>query len=156
MRVRFFLSALAATLTLPVVAEAQTRLDRIEIMSMQLSMLTQGFVIQQAPELMSSLPPIVWSPDTREAYECVIEAYEADVGGDAVDAMLDEMEAAVPTTPLDELVRNSIEIQVGVPEGMTEDRADAIAARCGIDAINEDRMLDEATMEALLESARGE
>lgn len=150
MRIRAFSLAVAVFAALPISAEAQSRLDRMEALSVQLGGLMNEVFLLEAPQLADVMPDPAWDGPMRDAHRCMLDAYETEVGGAAVDDMLDQMEQIVPTLTAQGLLDEGMEIDVGTPPGMSDDRAQAIVRECGIIELTMQRMQESGMMEAMM------
>ena len=129
---------MAALLTVPGIASAQSQLDRFEALSERLTQLTLEGVALQVPALAGNLPSVEWDRRMRRAGRCALRRYEDAVGEAGVAAMLTEFERAVQTAqPGDILAGN---FNAGVPQGLTANDVSSINTACGLTELQTEQL----------------
>ena len=157
--------AAAAVLVLPGAVAAQSQLDRMETVSekmndaMMMMMVNEMAANGADPEpLIATMPELTWDAEMREAGACMLDAYQAEIGGDGVDTMLTRMEAfadEVARLSADDLSMEAIDENLDIlPEGMTEERSMEITQTCGMLELQMRRMDASGFMEAMMNAAR--
>jgi len=137
----------AALLTLPAAANAQSQLDRFEALSERMTQLTYEGLAQQVPALAGNLPSVEWDRQMRRAGRCALRRYENAVGEAGVEAMLIELERAIQTaSPQDILTGN---FDAGVPEGLTANQVQTINTDCRLTELQMERLAESGVMQAL-------
>ncbi len=155
---RFILSTTICLL--PAVVSAETRLERFEALSDQISavMITMfSNEIEQAGGDASALraldgmmPP--WSDEIRQAADCILEEYVAETSSSAVDEMLDRMEEIVPTLAtmtMTEATETGV-LEEMTPQGLTDDRMMEINSACGMMELQMEASQKSGFMEAMM------
>ncbi len=137
----------AALVTLPLAAAAQTQLERFEDLSEQMTALTYQGLAEQYPVLQGILPETDWGRPERRAGRCAIRDYEEAVGEDGVEAMLNELEAAIATAAPADILNGTF--NPGVPEGLTAAQVQQINTECGLLELQMERLAESGAMQAL-------
>lgn len=115
MRPTRILCALLACAPLPVLAQSDAQLDRLEATTVVVAERMEAFMVARAPALAGLFPDPAFSPEVREAARCQLQRY-ADAGGDTmVEAYLEavEAQAIVEIVSLASLVETAPEILMG-------------------------------------------
>jgi hypothetical protein len=147
-------TALATALIVPLPALAQSQLDRMQVLSEQANALMNEALIAQIPALDGNLPAPEWDDRTRTAYACMMDGYVDAVGSDAVDQMLDQMEAALDGATTESLMSGEMEQGIDMPEGMTEAQTQALLASCGVMEVMMARMAESGAMTVMMQQQR--
>ena len=137
------------TVALPGLALADSRLDRMETLSAQLSEAMYAHVLKIYPQAEGALPDPSWNDAIRTAAVCTLDAYEAEIGNDGVDTMLDEMEKRVAAEIDDfEAWLSNMEYDTG----LTDDQQAAIEKSCGMAKASTDKMMSDPNMPNLMKA----
>jgi len=139
--------ALLSAVSLP--AKADTQLDRFEALSEQVTTVMNEAMILEVPALEGNLPTADWDDEMRGAFTCVLEDYRAAVGDDAINTMLDEMEATLPDMTAEAMMSGEMNERFDLPDGLTEARAAEIVRNCGVMTLYMTRMMDSGAAEIL-------
>jgi hypothetical protein len=137
----------AALVALPLAASAQSQLDRFEALSEQMTALTYEGIAEQVPALQGQLPSAEWDRPMRRAGRCALRAYEETVGEAGIDAMLDELEAAIGAAQPADILNGTF--SAGVPEGLTNQDVQRINNDCGMVELQMQRLAESGAMQAL-------
>lgn len=148
---------IALCLTAPLPALAQSQLDRLEVISEQMNL---GMAQMMAREVaanggdpapvLAALPDTAWDAEFRAAGTCMLDRYNAAAGSDAVDTMLDEMEAMVPLLATASI--DSMSDMNPLPAGVTEDQSIEIANACGIVDLSMQRLEESGFTAAMMQA----
>lgn len=143
-------------------AIADTPIERFEALADQMSVAMLEMMINDIERqggdgsalraLDGMMPP--WDDAMREAGACIMDSYEAEVGADEVSAMLDRMDAVVPTMPemtMDEFVDGGTADQM-LPAGISESRSIEINRECGMMQLQLESDAADAFMAAMIEA----
>lgn len=137
----------AALLTLPLAAQAQSQLDRFEVLSERMTELTYQGLVEQVPALDGVLPSAEWDRPMRRAGRCAIRRYENAVGEAGVEAMLVELETAIDTARPSDILDGTF--SAGVPQGLTNQDVQRINNDCGMIELQMERLAQSGAMQAL-------
>lgn len=137
----------AALITMPVAASAQSQLERFEALSERMTELTYQGLAEQVPALNGQLPSADWDRPMRRAGRCAIRAYERAVGEDGVEAMLVELEGAIGSARPADLLNGTFE--AGVPAGLSNQDVQRINNDCGMVELQMQRLAESGAMQAL-------
>lgn len=127
MRISLFALAIA---TFPIVASAQSDIDRYELASEQLQTNTYDFFESRVPGLSAVRPDAAWNADDREAGACMLESLRAAKGDAAVKTYLADLEAFArrPITSINAM-------SAATPASMSDPQTVQLGAACGTDKI---------------------
>ena len=150
-------TTLLALLLLPFSwAVASSPLERIESISEDMTALMFDAMIEEmgaqgidTDQLRELIPNTEWDQPMRDAGSCVIDQFTAKIGEDGVNAMLDNMEARLPEIQnggMDALE----DMQTLLPEGISEEEADAISNQCGMTQLMQQKMMNPEFMSAVM------
>lgn len=144
-------------------ATAETRLDRFEAISeASNNLMLAGLVDMAVSEgadratLEAMLPSFEWDDAMREAGNCMMAAYDAEIGTEGVDEMMNRMETFIQDADgmsFDELSESSE--MFTLPEGLSEDRSIEITDECGMLDLQLAWMGETGFMDALMSAAAG-
>lgn len=137
----------AALVTLPLAAQAQTQLERFEVLSERMTELTYQGLAEQVPALSGVLPSAEWDRPMRRAGRCAIRGYEDAVGEAGVEAMLAELESAIDSAQPSDILDGTF--SAGVPEGLTNQDVQRINNDCGMIELQMERLAESGAMQAL-------
>jgi len=131
------LTVALSTLALP--AAAQSTFERFEAAAVSMNRMTNDALLAEIPSLEGNLPAPEWDDGLRAAYTCMYDSYVADVGEDAMLAMVIAMESAVETVTNDQVLQGGFAGET--PEGLGEERAVEIVRQCRVVEAFTDRMV---------------
>ncbi len=137
----------AALITLPLAASAQSQLDRFEALSERMTQLTYQGLAEQFPQINGLLPSAEWDRPMRRAGRCALRAYEDEVGEAGVIAMLNELETAIASARPSDMFDGSF--SAGVPEGLSAQDVQRINTECGGTELQMQRLAESGVMQAL-------
>ena len=140
---------LTALMTLAAPAGADPQLDRMEDLSERMNALINAAAIAELPALEGSLPAPDWDEPMRGAFACVLDAYRAEIGRDGVDAMLDQMDAALVDLTPEALMSGEMDAQMQLPEGLSEARSVEIMNSCRVIELMMERMMNSDAMDVM-------
>ncbi|MEE4117901.1 MAG: hypothetical protein V2I65_02685 [Paracoccaceae bacterium] len=141
----------AAALIAPLPAAAQSQLERMEVLSEQVSALMNEAMIAQVPALQGNMPDPAWDEPMRTAYACVLDGYVDASSEAAVDGMLDEMEAMLETATAETLMSGETGQSVQLPDGMSEEQAQGLMQSCGVMEVIMARMAASGAMQVMMD-----
>lgn len=141
---------LAAALILPLAAHAQSQLDRLEVLSEQMTEMTYTALIAEIPVLEGNLPSAEWDAPMREAGTCVLDAYRDEVGDAGVDTMLDGLETTVASATPDDILSGNLDMDL--PDGLTDAQVQQINTDCGMVEIMMTRMAESGAMQIMMQN----
>jgi hypothetical protein len=151
----------ALVASIPAVAFAETRLERLETISEDMTDAMYNAMIRMVekqggnPEpLRSAIPSSEWDDTFRTAGACVLDKYISASSGSAVDEMLDKMEAFIPKMAEMDLDALGDETDF-LPEGVSDDYSIAVNQDCGMADVMLDRMDESGFTAALMQSMSG-
>ena len=156
------LFAAAVFATLPVTAMAETQLERLESIAEQMNDAMFDAMIRMVEKeggnpapLREAIPDGAWGAKDREAGACLLEKYTEASSKSAVNDMLDEMEAYIPTLATLDLDAMEDTDTDFLPEGITEEFSLQVNSECGLTDLMMDRMENSGFMEAMMKSMAG-
>ncbi len=148
--------AFALAVAVPLPAMAQDRVDRMEAISEEMSQIMFEAMVEEAVKdgvdrdaLAAAIPDTSWTPEMRDAGACVLQEYEDVVGSDEVLAMLDRMEAVVPTLR-DVSIEDWENIDDLEPAGLSEEQSMEINQTCGMVELMMDMMMSSDFMSVMM------
>lgn len=151
-----FVAALFATL--PMAAFAETQLDRLENIAEQMNDAMFDAMIRMVekeggnPEpLREAIPDGAWNAEYREAGSCMLDKYVEASSTSAVDKMLDDMEAFIPSLATMDLESFESD-QDFLPEGVSEEYSMKVNSDCGMTDLMMDRMESSGFMAAMVQA----
>ena len=151
----------ALVASVPAAAFADSRLDRLEAISEEMTDAMYDAMIRMVekeggnPEpLRAAIPSLEWDDTFREAGACVLDKYISASSSSAVDDMLDRMEAFIPE--MAEMDLDAFEDNTDfLPEGVSEDFSISVNEECGMTDVMLDRMEESGFMAAMMQSMAG-
>ena len=148
----------AAVILVPTLASAD-RMERFEAISAQMNDLMAEMMANEIDQqggdgdiIRAAAPEQIFDDETTAATECLLDRYILELGDDAVDAMLDRMEGAIPQMA-DMSMTEFSESEVAdalSPPGLSEHEVFDISQDCGLMAIQVKRMQESGFMEAFM------
>ena len=148
----------AAVALIPASAMAD-RMDRFEAISAEMNDLMAEMMANEIDAqggdgdiIRAAVPEQIFDEESTAASECLLARYEAELGEEAVDDMLDRMEQAMPLMAemtMTEFSESDIADAMS-PPGLGEDLVFDISQDCGLMAIQVKRMQESGFMDALM------
>jgi hypothetical protein len=108
-------------------------------------------MIAELPALEGNMPDPAWDDPMRAAYGCMLDGYIEVSGEDAVDAMLDDMEAVMQTATAETIMSGEMGNAVQLPEGLSEAQAQSLLQSCGVMEIIMARMAESGAMQVMMD-----
>jgi len=139
------LTVALSTLALP--AAAQSTFERFEAAAVSMNRVTNDALLAEIPSLEGNLPAPEWDDGLRAAYTCMYDGYVADVGEDAMLAMVAAMEDALETVTGDQALQGGFASPN--PDGLSDERAVEIVRQCRVVEAFTDRMVASGAMEIM-------
>ena len=150
----------AALILLPSIGLAQSQLDRFEAVSDDLNLAMIEAMAKEIDSLggdgdimrNADIKQIDWTSEIRDAAQCILDSYNDEVGSDAVDVMLDNMEKLAPmiaTVTMTEATEDDM-MESMSPEGISEDRIIEISNDCDMIRLQSEQMGKTGFMEAMM------
>lgn len=137
-------------LAIPGAALAETQLERMERLSVQINEMTYAGLVTQMPQLAGNMPPATWDAAMREAYVCLLDEVEDEIGSDGVDEMLDNMETAMVGVTANDVLSGAF--SPAVPEGLTDAQLQSFTNSCGVVEALMMRMAASGAMSIMMEA----
>ena len=143
-------TTILCALALATPALAETRLERMERLSIASQMKVFATMPGGIPADIDARKTLAWTPELREKAGCMLDEHDARIGTDGVDQMLDEMEAFLERdfTDFETASTEMGEIAPDIPEA----DSDAIQAKCGFTEAYVARLMSSDLMMALIRS----
>lgn len=153
---------LAAAILLATPAIAESQLERFEVLAGELNTVMLDMMVNEIESqggdgaalraLDGMFPP--WSDEIRAAAGCILDAYVDETSADAVDTMLDDMTAMLPTLTtmtMTEATDNGT-LNAMLPVGISEDRSLDINRECGMMELQVAASRESGFFEAMMEA----
>jgi hypothetical protein len=138
---------LAAAMALP--AAAQSTLERLEAVSVEMNAMMNAAMIAEVPALDGNMPDPAWDEPLRQAYTCMHDAYVAEVGDAPVAVMVSQMEAQLETLTAEDLLTGAVAVEN--PEGISDDQALEIVSGCGLMEVFMARLADSGAIGIMMQ-----
>ena len=102
----------------------------------------------------AAIPMDAWNDVAREAATCILDRFDAEIGSDAIDDMMDRMDAVIEAAADMTMTEftDSDDMANMLPEGMTEEMSTQITQECGMIEAQLDRMEASGFSAALMEA----
>lgn len=145
MKFRFIAAMFISTPT----AMLADNLDRFEELSNQMNALMGEMMAKEVDSaggdgdiIRAAVPVEAWNDEAREAAECILNRYEAEIGVSGLEDMMDRMEGAFAS--MSEMTMTEFTESEALdnmqPHGMTEEMSVQITQDCGMMKVQMDRM----------------
>lgn len=143
----------------PVTAMAQSQFDRFEATASQMNTVMGKMIANEVDAqggngdiLRAAIPEPGWTADMRIAGQCILDTYVAESSSAAVDAMLDRIEAIIPTMPAQTTSQFSATVSADrmLPEGISEERSFEISKDCGMWGLQMEALSDSGFFDAMI------
>ncbi|MEM0912573.1 MAG: hypothetical protein AAGJ37_16485 [Pseudomonadota bacterium] len=144
------------------VAYADSQLERMEVLSEELSQLMYDAMIDEVAaegvdvsNLKKLVPDVGWDGPMRDAAKCVLGKYEDKIGSKGIDEMLDKLEGILP-----ELRKGggmqALEAMPDIqPKGISDEEAIALNQECGMVDQMQKNMMADGFMTELMKAMSG-
>ncbi|AHM02826.1 hypothetical protein roselon_00381 [Roseibacterium elongatum DSM 19469] len=153
MTIRLILAS-AVALALPMAANAQSALERFEVLNEQIETLIFEAMAAQTPQLVGNLPAPEWNQAMRVAGECFLDGVRDEVGDEGVNTLLDNMEAAMQGVDATSLMQESGAFQPTLPDGLSDQQLQNIDSECGLNQALMMRFAESGAFSVIMESGQ--
>ena len=150
--------SLATLLSFPLIATADSQLERFEKISERGSEIMMELMVRQyasmgadGDAIRAAIPDGKWDDEYREAGQCLLDRYENIIGKSGVDDMLDRMESMFDQLDQASATFEDMEAlgDINAVEGVSTEEQMAIMTDCGIMEINMRRMQESGFWEVI-------